>query len=409
MLRGETFTNKIDNYKPIILGLFLSTQILEHAIGNIALSILGALSLFGFVVKKKINIDKSLLPILLYFLWGVVSILWTTSVSDTLSGIGKTIALLVIPLFVSQQSKITTSDLRKIFDIFAWSLIIYFAISLARALWFYSENYEISYFFYHDLVSLFKNNAIYISLFTSICLLVKINLPEKNNLDRIMILLLSVFLVLLASKNLIISTLTLVVISKVLFKSEIEISTKRTIIPLVVALSIALVIVFFENPVKQRFLDESSPNVESVWTQDDFSDFHFNGSNLRLFQWRVVYEMIENNQIGFLGLGLDNSHYLTKQYFSYYNVYKGYMPVNFHNQYLQTFGELGIIGLLLLLSLFFFLFRKSFNDKNILILVAGLLIFLSFFTESYLCRQKSIMLFSTLISIFLFCQSVKNK
>src|SRR5690554_3811513 len=206
MLQRETFVNKIDTHKPVILGLFLGSQILGHAIGNIALSLLLSLFFFTVIIKKKIIIDKLLLPVLFYFLWGLVSVFWTTSVPDTLSGVGKTMGLLVIPLFLSQQSKITDKDIKKIFDIFSYCLLIYFLIALVRACLMYFHEYDTSHFFYHNLVSLFKNNAIYISLFVGICLLVKINISDKNNLNRITILLLSVFLVLLASKNLIIST-----------------------------------------------------------------------------------------------------------------------------------------------------------------------------------------------------------
>lgn len=401
MLQREAFANKIDTHKPIILGLFLSSQILGHAVGNIALFLLLSLFLFTVISEKKISLDKFLFPILLYFLWGLVSVFWTTSVSDTLSGVGKTIGLLVIPLFLSQQSKITSQDLKKTFDIFSYSLLIYFLILLVRACFLYSQDYNTTYFFYHNLVSLFKNNAIYISLFVGICLLVKINLPNKNNFDKMVIFLLSVFLVLLASKNLIISTGILLVFSKIRMKFKNEISFKNTIVPILIITVFALTLIVFNNPIKQRFLDETSLNIGYVMTQDDFSDFEFNGSNLRIFQWRVVYEMVDSNQLGFLGLGLNNVDYLTEQYFSYYNVYQGYMPMNFHNQYLQTFGELGVIGSLLLFSIFLFLFRKSFTDKNIIILVIGVLIVFSFFTESYLSRQKGILLFSTCYSLLM--------
>lgn len=401
MLQREEFVNKIDTHKPIILGLFLGSQILGHAIGNIGLFLILSLFFFTVIIKKKISIDKLLLPLLFYFLWGLVSVFWTTSIPDTLSGVGKTIGLLIIPLFLSQQSKITNRDIKKIFDIFSYCLLIYFFIALVKACLLYFHEYDTSPFFYHNLVSLFKNNAIYISLFVGICLLVKLNLSGKNNFDKGVIFLLSVFLILLASKNLIISTGILLIFSKIYTNFKNGISFKNTIVTGLITIGFTLTLIVFDNPIKQRFLDETSLNIDNVMTQDDFTDFEFNGSNLRVFQWRVVYEMVENNQLGFLGLGLNNVNYLTEQYFNYYNVYKGYMPVNFHNQYLQTFGELGIIGCFLLFSTFLFLFRKSFTDKNVIILVIGVLIVLSFFTESYLSRQKGILLFTTCYSILI--------
>jgi O-antigen ligase len=110
-------------------------------------------------------------------------------------------------------------------------------------------------------------------------------------------------------------------------------------------------------------------------------------------------EMIVNNQVGLLGLGLNNVNYLIEQYFNYYNLYKGYFHLNFHNQYFQTIGELGFIGLLLLLVIYFISFYYALIKNNIFQIVIIILFFAAFFTESFLSRQKGVFLFVTIFSI----------
>lgn len=408
MFRGEKIVEKADENKSLIWGLFLSSQILGHAIGNIFLVVLTILFIITIVVRKKIVFKKSLLPLQALFIWGVASLLWTTHITDTLSGIGIATGLIAIPLIISQQSDFTLKELRRIIDIFSVCLVIYFVVCLFKSVFLFLGDRQIQHFFYHDLVTLFSNSAIYISLFTSVCIVIKVNSPEKKLFDHIIISVLIVFLLLLASKNLLISTFLLLGSSFALFKKHQNTPSKSALAIFAGILLTVICFFVFENPIKQRFLDEMDIKFEEVWNRQDFSDFEFNGTNLRIFQWRTISEMVENGQIGFLGMGLSNVNYLTKQYFDYYNAYQGYMAVNFHNQYLQTFGELGFVGLGILLFIFCFSLYKAIKSKNKFLFLITLLFIICFLTESYLNRQKGILFFSAMYSLLHCYQSIKK-
>lgn len=220
-------------------------------------------------------------------------------------------------------------------------------------------------------------------------------------LDKIIIFALLIFLLVLSSKNLIISTFLLLGVSLFFFKNNRKKLGKSAIISTSLLLLITTSFIIIDNPVKQRFLNESNLRIDEIWNGQDFAHFEFNGSNLRIFQWRIAQEMIENKQIGFLGLGLNNIDYLTDQYFHYYNIYQGYNPLNFHNQYLQTLGELGFLGLTIFLFIMLFSFLKAMKHKNKFLFIITALFLLSFLTESYLCRQKGIMIFSVMFCILL--------
>lgn len=408
MFRGEKIVEKADENKPLIWGLFLSSQILGHAIGSIFLIVFAALFFTTIAVRKKIVFKKPLLPLLILFLWGAISVLWTTNTSETLSGIGIAIGLLAVPMTISQQSDFTLKDLRKTIDVLSIFLVIYFFVCLCNSAFLFFEDGQTHHFFYHDLVTLFKNSAIYISLFTGTCIIFKVNSPEKTFFDRLIISVLIVFLLLLASKNLIISTFLLLAFSFIFFKKQKSTFSKSVVATFGIVLLALISFFVFDNPVKQRFLDETDVKIEEVWSRQDFSDFEFNGTTLRVFQWRAVSEMVENGQIGFLGMGLSNVNYLTEQYFNYYNVYQGYTPVNFHNQYLQTFGELGFVGLGILIFLFCFSLYKASKGKNKFLFLITLLFILCFLTESYLNRQKGIMFFSAVYSLLHCYQAIKE-
>ena len=391
MYQGEKIIAFADKHKSIIFGLFLSAIVFKHAISNIFLATLLGFFVIQWIHRKRFFFNTRFWGILIFFLWGVASLVWTTDFSNTIRGIGLTLPLFLIPIIISQFSNFEADDLKKTIRIFSISLLTYLFVCLFIAFSLFVEDRQSSHFFYHSLVSLFNNNAIYVSLAVALCILFIFNLTSKNAVDYFLLIFLGVFIVLLASKNLIITTFLLTTLS--LFNNKKKIKSGAIISAALIG--IVLIVMFSDNPIKDRFLEELNLNLDYVLAGQDFYDYRFNGVELRLFQWRLFFEMITNNQIGILGLGLHNVDYLLNQYFSYYNLYKGYFQINFHNQYLQTIGEIGLVGLALLLFVFFRAINsviRSGNNYNLLLL----LLFLSaFLTESFLNRQKGVFLFVT--------------
>lgn len=395
MYKTAAIIDFFDRNKPISWGLFLSTVIFKFAMANILLAILGAVFILQIVHRNKINFDKSLLPIALYVVWGIASLLWTTNLDNTIQGVSASLPLLIVPILISQYSDFNMNDFGKTIKVFSYCLLGYFAVCLVNAGSLYLKDGYSSHFFYHDLVSVFKNNAIYISLAVAICILIGLNLPKKSNWDYLVIAALSVFLLALSSKTIITTTLLLALLTLFLHKTDFKkiglISASLGVLVLMLAL--------IDNPIKARFLSTMNVNLHYVWTGQDFYSYAFTGFEIRFFQWRILWEMIQNGQVGFLGLGLHNIDYLLNQYFSYYNLYKGYFYINFHNQYLQTFGELGYVGLALLLTVFAQSLYRAIKFSNKFELLFVVLFMIAFFTESYLTRQKGVFLLATLYSL----------
>lgn len=384
-----------DKNKSFIWGLFLSTIIFKFAVANVFLGILILIFIIQFGQSRKIILQKSLFPFLVYFLWGLLSLLWTTDLLKTIKGIEVTAPFIVIPILISQYSDFDINDLTKTIKVFGTALLLYFFICLVNASLLFLNDGQINHFFYHKLTSVNDNNAIYISLAVAICILINFNLPIKTIKDYLLIIVLSVFLLLLSSKNIIITTFSLIVLSMFMSKKNIKNAALSLLTPLLLFLCIML----YDNPIKERFLKELNIDLSFVLHGQDFYNYHFSGFEVRLFQYRIMNEMILNNQVGLIGLGLNNVNYLIEQYFNYYNLYKGYFHLNFHNQYFQTTGELGFIGLLLLLVIYFNFFYCALKKNNTYIIVIVILFLAAFFTESFLSRQKGVFLFVTIFSV----------
>ena len=90
-----------------------------------------------------------------------------------------------------------------------------------------------------------------------------------------------------------------------------------------------------------------------------------------------------------------------------YHLYPGYGTFNFHNQYVQNFAELGVIGFLLLLLMLFLNTKKAFNSKDFMHIAFAVLMISLFLTESFLWRQRGVLFFMLLYALFNMESSLK--
>lgn len=380
----------------IFYGLFLGSLIPGFALSNLMLVLLGIGSIYFCMENKKIKFEKNYIPLLLYFLWAALSLFWSIDEYLTVKGLSKLIGLFLIPLFISQYPIIKKENVLIIFRTLSLCLLIYFGASLNKAYKLYSLDHQIFHFFYHNLSSIFENNAIYVSVFISFALLGLINSSGKKIYDYIIILLLLIFLILLSSKNIIFTTFFVQLII-VLFFNKSKKQKNIVTLCLLIMVIIFFIFIYCDSPLKERYVVENKSNYKEVLTREFFDDYEFNGTNLRLFQLRAGVEMFLNNHIGALGLGLSSSQKLLDDYYVFYAAPQ-YKTYNFHNQYMQTNIELGLIGGGILLIMLIYALKNSIKTLNIFLFSFVLIMSLLFITESFLNRQKGILFFS-----FMYC------
>jgi O-antigen ligase len=79
---------------------------------------------------------------------------------------------------------------------------------------------------------------------------------------------------------------------------------------------------------------------------------------------------------------------------------RGYQSMNFHNQYIQNFADLGVFGFLLMLCILFINVKNSITSKDFVHFAFAFLMISLFLTESFLWRQRGVVFFTMLYCLF---------
>jgi len=148
-------------------------------------------------------------------------------------------------------------------------------------------------------------------------------------------------------------------------------------------------------------------SIKQAWTNDTFQpNDYFPGTAFRVYQFRIFTEMLAEDNIFWTGYGLNASYPKIEQKTIQYNLFlgndsqEGYQNKNFHNQYVQNFAELGILGLLLLLAMLFINLKNAIKSKDFVHIAFAVLMISLFLTESFLWRQRGVMFFTVIYCLF---------
>lgn len=423
-LLNESKTNI--SFLPLVL--LMVTIPLNLGINNVFLVV--------FVVSILMNKNKSklsfslvlMLPIVL-FLWMGLSYFWSIDPSRTINAIPKEITLLIIPLsfsffLISKSQKQTT------IRIYSFAMVFFVVYYLVRAIIRYAITQDSKVFFYHgendDDYGLVPKllNAIHFSVFVAIAFFYFFTQEVKTKLNIGLSLLLFGFIVLLSSKNIILVLIILIAIY-LLFYSKIANKMRlRNLIVLLTLLGLALSF----GKIKERFEAEFQQNtakslshnvvkrsVQSVhnisiyeaWNNKKFyPNAFFPGTAFRVYQARLFFEFLEEEPIFWKGFGLNASLVKIEEKGKKYDVFlgdektEGYQMKNFHNQYIQNFAELGVIGFVLLILILGLNLKNAIKSKDFIHIAFGILMISLFLTESFLWRQRGMVFFALFYCLF---------
>jgi len=409
--------------------LVLVTIPLSFAINNVALGILIAVSLFTFK-KKNFSLQTELIvPILLYFLM-VFSCFWSVDIKSSLVALSKEIPLLLIPICFLIFKTFFIEQKQKLVAFFSYSMLLYALYYVVRALIRYFISKDTRVFFYHGednedygLVPKLLN-AIHVSVFVAVAFFHFFTKEIKTKADTFISILLFGFVMLLSSKNIVLVIFLLVLIYLFFFSKT---AHKMRLRNLLIFIAIAGLIFSFGR-IKQRFEIEFQANtnksistnviegipavvhnvsVKEAWTNKMFTpNDYFNGTAFRVYQFRIFTELIKENNIFFIGLGLDASYPKIEEKAKYYNLYlgkngeDGYQNKNFHNQYVQNFADLGVFGFLLIVLMLFINLKNAYKSKDFVHFAFSILMISLFLTESFLWRQRGVVFFTMMYCLF---------
>lgn len=414
------------SFLPLVL--LMVTIPLQLGISNV---FLGLYIISVLINKHKSNFYFSLiliLPIVL-FIWMCCSYFWSIDPTRTLNSIPREIALLFLPiafLLVSFSNK----QKIKVISIYSYAMALFVIYFLIRAIIRYIITQDSRTFFYHgeynDDYGLVPKmlNAIHFSVFVAIAFFYFLTQEVKTKTTIFITFLLFSFIVLLSSKNIILVVITLIIFYFLFFS---KIANKMRLRNLIVML-IILGLSFSFGKIKDRFQIEFQANsdkslssnvikglpqgvhnvsIYEAWLNEKFTpnDF-FPGTAFRVYQARLFLEFLNEEPIFWNGFGLNASLIKTQEKGKKYNVFlgdeitEGYQKKNFHNQYIQNFAELGVVGFVLLIIMVFINLKNALKSKDFVHIAFAILMISLFLTESFLWRQRGVLFFMIFYCLF---------
>ena len=406
--------------KPLVffISAVLITLPLGYATNSVALILF---VLYSILSAKKDNMSFNfalLLPLLLYGLMAI-SLVWSIDSKETLKALGKEAALLFIPLAFCFNKHFIKMGLNAILKNYSIGMCLFGFYYIGRAIMRYSETGNPDVFFYHELATP-AVNAIYLSALFSIPLFYFLAVKRKTFWDFATIAYLLVFIFLLSSKTVIIIDVVLIAIY-LLFYSPMPKKTKIASGAVLIAL---IAVLGYFGKIKERLLVEYEPNATTVikeandgsinnlsikdaWNKPEFSkNDYFNGTAFRVYQVRIFKEMLTEDSMVLTGYGLNASLKKIQEKGIENGVYqgdglnKGYNTQNFHNQYIETFADLGVFGFLLLIVLLLLNFKNAIKSKDFIHIAFAILMIALLLTESFLWRQRGIVFFTMFYCLF---------
>lgn len=406
----------------LLFVLVLTTIPLSNFINSSLLGLFFIVTLF-FLKKSDFLINKALILLMLFYILMLISYSWSIDKYLTIKALPKEISLLTISLIFIFAHDFLIFNKNKIIKYYSYSIVFFTLFYFFKAIYNYLITHNFNVFFHHDLVSK-ELNAIHVSVFVSIAFFYFLTKELKKKTDYFLTVYLFAFLLLLSSKIIIVTTILLTIIYFFFYSK----SANKMRLKNIALLGIVLLCVFSFTQIKERLLFEFKIKAESnightvinqkqvgsniismkeAWYNEKFNQTdYFSGSSFRVYQARLFFEFLQEENIFWTGFGLNASYKKLEEKGTYYNVFQGnnhtegYQKKNFHNQYIQVFAELGVFGFIILLLILYANLKNGIKHKNFIHIAFAVLMISLFLTESFLWRQRGVVFFTLFYCLF---------
>ena len=372
-----------------------------------------------------------------------ISLSWSEDYDFALIDLLLKSPFLLFPLIITTSNFVNAKQLNTILLVFTLSSLAINLYAFYHAIFNYLETSNINSFYYHKLT--INMHSAYQAMFTcfSIVIVIYLNLKYKaiKNWQMYLVVFIQIIFVLLFVSRMQILIMTILIPSFFIVRYYHLQQLLKGIIYIVVIFSVAILFMSMPSALNYRYKQTVS-HISSIGLNDKNTD-------PRKFIWDEALEVIEDNW--FMGTGIgDAKSVLTERYsllilenptsknlmdstiiqikqsqktveylkekalnnnISYNeqlnnhakmilerqnNRYKNFAKrrYNFHNQYLQTFGTIGIFGFLVLIYLLVMPFITAIKKLDYLVAIFLFIICSSFLTESMLERQAGVAFFA---------------
>ena len=347
-----------------------------------------------FQLIKDNKSRRNLLFFSVLYLIHLVGLAYSQNLDFGLFDLEIKLSLLIFPvIFSTIDFKILEGKIKHIFFGFLAGSFTTTIILLTHSFINFTESLSLSEFFYGRLA--WYHHSSYLAMFIvfSIGIMSYYLLSQKEVLSKNMqilftagVIYFSAFVIILSSKAGIIS-LALVIIT---FAGYI-IYQKKYLKGLMILVTSALVFWLALNylPALSSRINEAVDTLATEKLENDIED----STGERILVWQTSLEIIKENFLFGVGTG-DIKDRLVQEY-EKENISKAYQArLNAHNQYLQTFIALGLMGFLILILVLIFPLVLSFKEKNTIYLLFLLLFGFNLLFESMLERQAGVVFYA---------------
>jgi O-antigen ligase len=332
-----------------------------------------------------------------------------------LSAIEKRLSFLFFPFLFANISKCDNKQIQILFNTYIIVIVSSTFIALLAGLfstissgsvYFYDNEKQVVFnnFMYHRLGSYVGMHAVYYAEYVLLAFIMWVSHSYAHFLNwsykhRALAILLGLYLsgimFLLQSAAILIILLVIIGLFTVyyLYKAKEMISMRMKLI--VAAMGIAVVVILADRAVSK------------IGSKADFFTYdlsqpgggEWNGVNLRLAKWDVAILAIKDHWL--IGVGPGNTTPTMDTYYEKIGFnYALQLHYNPHNQFLQTFLALGMIGFLILVAVFSIAIWYSLRKKDSVMFLFLISFLLFSMSESTLAVNKGIVFFSVFLSFF---------
>ncbi|WP_348678776.1 O-antigen ligase family protein [Flavobacterium coralii] len=392
----------------------LLTIPLPHVYNSLTLILFVAYTLLSYN-KENVKLRPVLMPLLAFFALMVISAIWSEDIKATFKALGRESALLFIPVAFCLNMQLSKRGVRKILNNYSLMIFLFAVFLMVKAVFRYSNTGNTEVFFYHELAT--KDiSAVYLSVMVAMAAFHFLCKKNKTFWGYLTLLFLMVFLFLLSSKIIILTSVLLVAAYYVFYSGM---GRQFKIIALLVFFGMAGVLGYY-GKISERLatefqynsIDNNSAEIHHVsfdeaWNRETFTaNDYLTGTTIRVYQARIFNEMLKEDNIFLTGYGLDaSSLHIERKGVEHNLIHTGeggitYNKINFHNQYIESFADLGIFGLLIVVVLLVVNLKNSIKNKEFIHIAFAVLMISLFLTESFLWRQRGVVFFTMFYCLF---------
>lgn len=425
--------------------------ILLVSIGIAIQSVIYKIAIFGLLLQwlitqdykhkiLKLKNNRFAVGLMLLYVFYAISFFWSDNRDVAIVDIILKVPVLIFPFIIFSQQILSTRQINQVFFAFSVSSLAINLFCFGDAYFSFINTGQLKEFYYHNLT--INMHTAYQAMFTcfSIVIFVYLFIKHKfiSNWTTYLFVIIQMIFVLLISSRMQILIMACIVPTYLISYYFIKKNIFAGILYTVLIFMAASFFISQPSSLNHRYKKTTSgiPDPrEMIWTAG-FSVIKNNwliGAGigdakdllLEKFAESIIADSILEQKVASKVILIKDDNnlpvYLQANTMDSFNIYKkkrNYVKdslikqnndyaaafefkYNFHNQYLQTFAEIGIFGFLLLFYLLYSTFVYSIRNRDYLFSVYLFIVAVSFLTESMLERQAGLTSFAFLYTLFL--------